>query len=111
MLGEFFLAHPDEVESYLESGPDGRTETLTAKTVSDVSIAALGEILGTGTYDELIDRLDAGAHFAPDDESGIFDVPSEISTALTGADRADVAAKWLQTEEMEGWSASEAQEV
>jgi hypothetical protein len=59
VLGEFFASRVDGVDDALiEEGPYGRFPTIEAKIVSSVSIATLGEILNTGTHDELFERIE-----------------------------------------------------
>jgi hypothetical protein len=104
VLGEFFAARADEVDDGLvEHGPLGRYETVEAKTVSSVSIATLGEILGVGAYDDLVEAASSGPQ-APHGESGIDPVPGEITAALARATDLDsVVAAWATTDEMVDW--------
>jgi hypothetical protein len=112
MLGEFFAARADEVDdAVVEDGPFGRYETVEAKTVSSVSIATLGEILGAGTYDALVESASSGPQ-APDGESGVDPVPREITEALaTATDLDAAAAAWAKTDEMADWDRDDVREV
>jgi hypothetical protein len=112
MLGEFFAASEAEIDdAVLEAGPGGRFETVEAKTVSSVSIATLGELIGVGTYDALFDMVDAG-RLADDGESGIDVVPESLRDALaSAADPAQIAGRWHETDEMRDWSAEEIRDV
>jgi hypothetical protein len=112
VLGEFFAARLAEIdEEVLEGGPSGRFAIVEAKTVSSVSIATLGEVLGAGTYDELIDVVDRG-RVADHGEVGIDVVPASLRDALaSAADAKAIAARWRETEEMRGWSSAETREV
>ena len=112
MLGEFFAARADEVDDALvEDGPFGRYETVEAKTVSSVSIATLGEILGAGTYDSLVEAASSGLQ-APHGESGVDPVPSEITAALaTATDLDSIAAEWAMTDEMVDWDRDDVRDV
>jgi hypothetical protein len=77
MLGEFFAAKEDEIDEVLDEGPFGRARpTVEAKTVSSVSIATLGEILGAGSYDDLFERVDGASG-----ESGIEPESRPLSAA------------------------------
>jgi hypothetical protein len=67
VLGEFFAARPEDIdEALVADGPYGRLPTVEAKGLSAVSLATLGEILGVGTYDDLVNRIAEG----PQAESG-----------------------------------------
>jgi hypothetical protein len=105
MLGEFFAAREDEIdETLLAEGPFERFGTIEAKTISSVSIATLGEIVGVGAYDELFDRADAEARQAEDGESGIDAVLPELQQVLGRAEDLDsVARQWAATDELSDW--------
>ena len=105
MLGEFFAAREDEVdETLVAEGPFERFETIEAKTISSVSIATLGEIVGAGTYDELFDHADEEARQSEDGESGIDAVLPELQLALGRAEDLDsVARQWAATDELADW--------
>jgi hypothetical protein len=61
VLGEFFAARSEDLdEALVEEGPYGRLSTVEAKGLTEVSLATLGEILGVGTYDELVGRIGEG---------------------------------------------------
>jgi hypothetical protein len=111
MLGEFFAAKEDEIDEVLDEGPFGRARpTVEAKTVSSVSIATLGEILGAGSYDDLFERVDGPQ--AASGESGIDRVPDEVRDALASADDLDaVADRWAATDEMDDWQGSDVRDV
>ena len=102
MLGEFFAAATID-EALVEDGPFNRYETVTAKTVSAVSIATLGEILGIGTYDEVYELVDQGL-VAEHGEAGVDVVPETLRDALASEDDlARVAERWHDTDEMREW--------
>ena len=110
MLGEFFAAASID-DAVVEDGPFDRYETVTAKTVSSVSIATLGEIIGIGEYDEVFDLVDGGPA-AEDGESGIDIVPDALRNALAAEDDlARVAARWHETDEMRDWRSEDLAEV
>ena len=104
MLGEFFAARPEEIDDRLvEDGPFERLPTIDAKGLSELTFATLGEILGVGTYDDLVERAAEGPQ-TESGEAGILSVPSEVRDALAATeDLAPVAARWAATEELEGF--------
>lgn len=74
-----------------------RLPTVEAKTLSEVTFATLGEILGVGTYDDLVERA---GHWrdAQSDGAGVLSVPPEIRDALaTAADLDASAERWAET--------------
>jgi hypothetical protein len=105
MLGEFFAAREDEIDATLVAeGAFERFETIEAKTINSVSIATLGEIVGAGTYDELLDRADEEARQSGDGHSGIDTVLPEVQQALAEAPDLDsVARRWGATDELADW--------
>jgi hypothetical protein len=111
VLGEFFVADEADIDDALiEEGPYGRFTTVEAKTVSSVSIATLGEILGAGTYEALLDRVEGPQ--ATSGEAGLDAVPPEMRDALAAADDLDSAADaWGASEEMAEWERDEVREV
>ncbi len=113
MLGEFFAAREDEIDAELvEEGPFERFESVEAKTVSSVSIATLGEILGAGAYDELFDRADEDARQNAGGEAGIDAVLPEIQRALAAAPDIDaIATRWAATDELAEWEPDDVREV
>jgi hypothetical protein len=54
VLGEFFAARESEVDDELLEAPYVRLQTMEAKGLSEVTLATLGEILGLGSYDDLV---------------------------------------------------------
>jgi hypothetical protein len=112
MLGEFFAARVAEIDdAVLEEGPFGRFETVEAKSVTSVSIATLGALMGLGTYDELVDVVDDG-RVADHGEAGIDVVPESLRDALASAgDPAPIARRWGETDEMRDWKAAEIRDV
>jgi hypothetical protein len=113
VLGEFFAAREDELDAVLvEEGPFDRFETVEAKTVSSVSLATLGEILGVGSYDELFDRADRQARQTADGEAGIDAVLPELQAALAADAELDtVAARWAATDELADWDPGDVRDV
>jgi hypothetical protein len=112
VLGEFFAAWADEIDNAaIEDGPYDRFPTVEAKNQSEVTIATLGEILGVGNYDELIDRIAEGPE-AASGEAGVLTVPSEVCDALAAlGDVRDVAQRWGRTDELAGWEPESLEEV
>jgi hypothetical protein len=110
MLGEFFAARDDEIDDALiEDGPFERLETVEAKGLSEVNFATLGEILGLGAYDDLVDRFDARGP-ADNDEVGLYRLPPELRDALAGLDELQtVTRRWAATDEfvLNGWRMDE----
>jgi len=97
-------------EQRLYEGPAGRHPTVEARTVDPVSISTLGEILGVGSYDVLLDEVSEGPQ-AESREAGVFTVPIAMRDALAAPDLDPlmVAAKWRATEELAAWSDEEVQ--
>ena len=113
VLGEFFAADPTKIDNgLLDDGPAGRYPVVEAKTVDPVSISTLGEILGVGSYDELIDEVSKGP-MAASGEAGIFTVPSTMRDALadSGLDVATIAERWHRTEELAAWRSDDVRAV
>jgi len=109
VLGEFFAAQPSEIDDLLDEGPSGRA-TVEAKTVSSVSIATLGEVLGVGTYDDLFERIEGPQ--AESGESGIDRVPEEMRDALASSPDPDsIADRWGATDELAEWQPADVREV
>jgi hypothetical protein len=111
VLGEFFASRVDEVDDVLiEEGPYGRFPTIEAKTVSSVSIATSGEILNTGTHDELFERIEGPQ--AAHGEAGLGQVPNEVRDALASTHKLDaVAERWGTIDEMADWRPSDVREL
>jgi hypothetical protein len=112
VLGEFLAAAENEVDrSLVEDGPLERFPTVEAKTVSSVSIATLGEILGVGSYEDLLERARDGWQ-ADSGEAGIEAVLPEIQEALaSAADLGLIAERWAATEELEDWEPADVHDV
>jgi hypothetical protein len=113
MLGEFFAAAAGDIEQFVEDGPFERVETVEAKGLSEVSLATLGEILGVGSYDELVDRIGDGRQ-AESGEAGALPIPAAFRDSLAGMDSVRaVAERWAATDELrrDEWTADDAAEV
>jgi len=58
VLGEFFAAAAEDIGGVLVAdGPSGRLQTVEAKGLTEVSLARLGEIIGVGAYEDLVNRI------------------------------------------------------
>lgn len=113
VLGEFFAARESEIDDGLLEAPYERLETVEAKGLEEVTFAKLGEILGLGTYDELIDQFSATGP-ADNDEIGLYRLPREFRDALGGLVDVDSAARrWVATEElrMDEWELEDGERV
>jgi hypothetical protein len=113
MLGEFFAVPKDEIESFVEGGPYGRVPIVEAKRLTEVSLATLGEIMGAGSYDELVDQIAQGAE-AQSGEAGVLSIVPKLRDALAATeDLRTVADRWAATEELsaDGWETEDALEV
>ena len=110
MLGEFFFYDLDEVDnSLLATGPGSGHPSVAANGLSPVDIAKLGEILGVGTYRDVLDRTAQVHRESASGESGIYDVPEPLVAALADIDDlAEVAERWSETDELRlsGWDAA-----
>jgi hypothetical protein len=117
--------NPDGSEdrcSESSSRPVRRTSTATCSTkapqadirpsrrraIGPVSISTLGEILGVGPYDDLIDEVSEG-RAAESGEAGVFTIPPRMRDALAtpDLDAGSVAAKWAATDELSDWAAED----
>jgi len=110
VLGEFFAASPDSVVQFVEDGPFDRTRTVEAKGLTEVSLATLGEILGLGEYDSLVDVIGDGID-AEGGEAGVLPIPGAMRDALARLDDVGrVSTAWVHTEELaaDGWRPDEA---
>jgi hypothetical protein len=77
VLGEFFAASPESVGLSGADGPSAGAKTVAAKGLSEVSLATLGEILGAGTYDDLLDVIGDGID-AEGGEAGVLPIPDKM---------------------------------
>lgn len=107
MHPQFFVALEDEIDDVVVAdGPSGRFEVVLAK-VDYVSIAKLGNIVGAGTYDAILDRI-FDSHRGSHGYAGLYLVPDEVRDSLASAADPDaVAAQWRATDEMREWEPSE----
>ena len=108
MLGEFFALRPDEdVSVYIDDGPWERTRTVEAKTLTEISIGTLAELLGVD------EEIGAGHVSGEGDESGAFPLPDRFRDAVAFGVPDDVVARWAATEEMaaDEWTADLARET
>jgi hypothetical protein len=112
VLGELFAARPGDVDDQLvEEGPHGRLPFVEAKGLSEVTFATLGEILGIGSYDDLIERTAEGRD-AEGGEAGVLSVPDEIRDALAAADDVGtVASRWAATDDLQDWPTADVRQV
>jgi len=113
VLGEFFAADSADLDDTLvEDGPAGRYPIVEAKTIDSVSISTLGEILGVGPYDDLIDEVSEGPA-AESGDAGVFTIPPRMRDALAESDldAAVIAARWGATEELSAWPVEDVQTV
>ena len=113
MLGEFFAAHSRDIdEGVVVNGPLDRFLTVEAKAVDAVSLSTLGEILGVGNYDNLIEAAMGGPQ-ADGGESGIDPVPNGTRDALAAEaiDPMAVATRWAATDELAEWTVEDARHV
>jgi len=114
VIGEYFAARLAEIdEELVELGPEGRFETVSAKTHSVVTTGTLGEILGAGDSDELTAQAETNWYGASD-ECGIDAIPTALRDALAETtDLLRVAERWTATDELQlsGWTVDETHEV
>jgi hypothetical protein len=114
VIGEYFAARPTEIdEELVELGPEGRFETVSAKTHSVVTTGTLGEILGAGDSDELTAQAEKNWYGASGDY-GIDAIPTVLRDALAETtDLLRVAERWTATDELQlsGWTVDETHKV
>jgi len=95
VLGEFFAARESEIDDQLLEAPYERLETVEATGLSEVSLARLGEILGLGTYDDLVDHFVLTGP-ADNDEVGLYRLPRNFDDALAGlVEVGSAARRWV----------------
>jgi len=115
VLGEFFCCDQSEIdETLLANGPADRHPVVTAKGLSPVDIAKLGQILGVGSYHDLFEQSADAHREAESGEAGVVGVPSAVCNALAAAsDLSGVAEEWAATEELRlsRWQPSDALSV
>ena len=113
MLGEFFAARESEIDDELLDAPFERLQTVEAKGLTDINFARLGEILGLGTYEDLVDQFTATGR-ADDDDVGLYRLPRDFRDALAGlVDIGSAARRWVATEElrMDEWQFEDGERV
>jgi hypothetical protein len=82
-----------------------------AKGLSEVSLATLGEILGVGGYDKLIDVIGDGRESDEWGEAGVLPIPAAFRDALARLDSVHaVAGRWAATDELarDEWTTDDA---
>jgi hypothetical protein len=103
-LGEFFSARAEDLDdAVLEGGPFGRfpVPDRAAHGLTERSLATLGEILGVGTYDGLVDELGEGSQQAESGEAGVLAIPGAFRDTLAAASDFDaVAERWMATRDV-----------
>jgi len=114
VLGEFFAGRAEDIDDALvANGPYGRLPTVEAKGLTEVSLAKLGEIIGVGTYDSLVNVIAEGPQ-NESGEAGILTIPPKLRDAFARETDLDtVAARWVATEELslDAWRKEDAFEV
>lgn len=102
---EGFFAARDEVvdESLVEHGPGPEFSVVEAKMLSPVEVASLGEIIGAGLYERLVDQISASEREGPGGSTGLYRVPTEMRDRLAQGGMETSAAAWAATEEMQDW--------
>ena len=101
MLGEFFAARESEIDDELLEAPFERLQTVEAKGLTDINLATPGEILGIGSYEDLVDQFTATGP-ADNDDVGLFRLPHDLRDALAGlVDVDEPARRWIATEELQ----------
>lgn len=79
--------------------------------MTEINLATLGEIMGVGTYDDLVESTGEGRQ-TESGEAGLLTVPRELRDALASADDLEpVAERWGRTEELEDWRAEDLRAV
>jgi hypothetical protein len=113
MLGEFFAAREDEIDDAVLEAPYKRFETVEARGLTEINLATLGQILGLGTYDDLVGGLNATGP-TDNEEVGLYELPRTFRDALAGlADVGSAARRWVATEELrlDEWQLEEGERV
>ena len=100
--GEFFIARAKDVDDALiEDGPVDRYPALEANDVTSVELATLGEILGVGSYDDLVVSFEHAARPSASGEAALLEIPTDYRDAVAALDDArTVAAAWAATDEL-----------
>jgi hypothetical protein len=113
-LEGFFAARDQDVDQSLaDEGPGPDFPGVEAKMLSPVEVATLGEILGAGKYDELVEGMSNSEREGEGGACGLYRVSREIRDALATADVESAAARWGATEELRasGWQADDARDT
>jgi hypothetical protein len=82
--------------------------------MDQVKVAKLGEILGAGVYDELVEAMDDGRREAPSGERGLYRVPDSIRDEMaTVREVQGPAEQWVATDELrlDRWTVEDACEL
>jgi hypothetical protein len=98
----------------IDDGPVGRYPVVEANNLTSVELATLGEILGVGSYDELVVSFEDRGRPSASGEAALLPIPTEYRDAIAALDDgASVAAAWAATEELalSGYRAEDAVDV
>ena len=100
----FFAARADQItEAVVEHGPGPEFSAVEAKMMSPVEVASLGEIVGAGSYEQLIALISTSEREGRNGTTGLYFVPGDIGDGLVQADLETVSGRWAATEEMQAW--------
>jgi hypothetical protein len=113
-LEGFFAADDEEIDQSLANdGPGPSFCGVEVKTVTPVDVAKLGEIVGAGRYDDLVEALSHSMdeHVGEGGECGLYRVPRAIRDCLADADVDNVSARWGATDEPERWAPNEVRQT
>ncbi len=102
MLGAFLLCGDEALEPLLiEFGPEGRVPCVGANGLTPVNIAALGELLGVASYEEVLGQCGNEHRESGSGESGVWSIPDAVVQGLNTSDELErVAERWVATAEL-----------
>lgn len=109
----FFSASAEDVDqSVVEEGPWPGFDGVEVKMMSPVEVATLGQILGAGAYDELVEQITNSGREGKGGTHGVYRVSTQIRDRLAEAEVETVAPLWGATEELQAshWEPAELHE-
>jgi hypothetical protein len=110
----FFVASRHDVSRFVvESGPFGRFPGIEIRSITQLEVAKLGELLGAGRAASLLGPMSRGTRKDSVARCGVFEVLPSIRDGLARGDPTKVASRWAETPELylARWTKQDAGEV